>query len=109
METKARSCRCPRDGIDRRESGTRREIRFIYYAARAAYTTQMLTRNLLRFTMSRDTSCVGKQRQKTAAPTDVGCLPPRRQPVQASRLLPFWRTGGGPSSPGMQHSLTPGT
>lgn len=35
----------------------------------------------------------GKQRRKTAAPTDVGRVPPRRQPVQAS-LLPLWNRWG---------------
>lgn len=46
--------------------------------------TQMRCQRVTRDTLSRR----GKQRQKTAAPTDVGRVPPRRQPVQAS-LLPF--------------------
>lgn len=46
--------------------------------------------------------CLGKRRQKTAAPTDVS-FAPTFQPARSG-----WpsETGGGPSSDGMQHSAT---
>jgi len=60
----------------------------------------MLMRRTRRFSMSRDTlSCLGKQRQKTAAPilTSADSL---RVGSSFRRVACRSETGGGPSSPG---------